>query len=174
MVTEVTATRIVVDDQVYELKQREKKFDELDDSVVVFPTKDTWHEAAVVVGQKVQRRELLAKGITLIYFQANVWIFAGFVMLLGSVWGVGKAAVYKHIPDYFPDQVGVVGGMVGVLGGLGGFVSPIIFGYLLDGTGLWTSCWMFMWVISCICLFWMHNVVVRMMRRETPHAVHHV
>jgi hypothetical protein len=33
---------------------------------------------------------------------------------------------------------------------------------------------MFMWVISCICLFWMHNVVVGMMRRETPHAVSHV
>ena len=57
--------------------------------------------------------------------------------------GIGKAAVYKHIPDYFPDDVGVVGGIVGVLGGLGGFVCPVIFGYLLDATGLWTSCWMF-------------------------------
>ena len=48
----------------------------------------------------------------------------------------------------FPDEVGVVGGMVGVIGGLGGFFCPIIFGYLLETTGLWTSCWMFMWVIS--------------------------
>ena len=100
-------------------------------------------------GKTVKRRELLAKGVTKIYFQANVWIFAFFVVLLGSVWGVGKAAVYKHIPDYFPEEVGVVGGMVGVIGGLGGFVCPIIFGYLLETTGLWTSCWMFMWVISC-------------------------
>ena len=52
------------------------------------------------------------------------------------------------------------------LGGLGGFFGPIIFGYLLDGTGLWTSCWMFMWVISFICLFWMHNVVQSMDRTE--------
>ncbi len=104
----------------------------------------------------------------MIYFQANVWIFAFLVVLLGSVWGVGKAAVYKHIPDYFPDEVGVVGGMVGVIGGLGGFFCPIIFGYLLDTTGLWTSCWMFMWVISCICLFWMHNVIQSMERAEHP------
>ena len=59
----------------------------------------------------------------------------------GSIWGIGMGAVYKYIPDYFPEEVGVVGGMVGVLGGLGGFFCPIIFGYLLEGTGLWTSCW---------------------------------
>ncbi len=174
VVTEVTETRIVVDGQTYMLKQREKDFEALDDSIVVFPTKDTWQEPAVKPGDEVKRRQLLAKGITLIYFQANVWIFAAFVILLGSVWGIGKAAVYKHIPDYFPDQVGVVGGMVGVIGGLGGFVCPILFGYLLDGTGLWTSCWMFMWVISAICLFWMHNVIVHMMRRESPEAVSRV
>ena len=58
--------------------------------------------------------------------------------------------------------------MVGVLGGLGGFVSPIIFGYLLDGTGLWTSSWMFMFFLSAVCLIWMHRVVQRMMHREQP------
>ena len=120
------------------------------------------------VGQVVNRRDLLAKGVTKIYFQANVWIFAFLVVLLGSVWGVGKAAVYKHIPDYFPEEVGVVGGMVGVIGGLGGFFCPIIFGYLLETTGLWTSCWMFMWVISVVCLFWMHNVIQRMEHLEHP------
>ena len=39
------------------------------------------------------------------------------------------------------------GGIVGVLGGLGGFVCPVIFGYLLEATGLWTSCWMFFAVV---------------------------
>jgi len=90
------------------------------------------------------------------------------VILLGSIWGIGKAAVYKHIPEYFPEEVGVVGGMVGVLGGLGGFFSPIIFGYLLDGTGLWTSAWMFMFFLSAACLFWMHAVVQKMMRGKHP------
>jgi len=77
VVTEVTDTRITVDDKVYPLRQSEKEFEDLDDSIVVLPTKDTWQEAVVEVGQEVKRRELLAKGITKIYFQANVWIFAG-------------------------------------------------------------------------------------------------
>jgi len=88
--------------------------------------------------------------------------------MLGSIWGIGKAAVYKLIPDYFPEEVGVVGGMVGVLGGLGGFFCPIIFGYLLEGTGLWTSCWMFMFLLSLACLIWMHLVATRLMREKHP------
>jgi len=173
-VTEVSDSVVVVDGKRYVLEAQDNSFDNLDDKVLVCPTKMTWQEPAVEVGQVVKRRELLAKGVTKIYFQANVWIFAGFVVLLGSVWGVGKAAVYKHIPDYYPDQVGVVGGMVGVIGGLGGFICPIIFGYLLEGTGLWTSCWMFMWVISVICLFWMHNVIQRIEQKERPEEQMHI
>ncbi len=82
--------------------------------------------------------------------------------------GIGKAAVYKHIPDYFPNDVGVVGGIVGVLGGLGGFVCPVIFGYLLQATGLWTSCWMFFAVLVACCLVWMHWVIQQMMHAEAP------
>lgn len=167
-VTEVSGSVIVVDEQRYPLKEDSEVQENFDDAFLIFPAKFTWQEAAVEVGQKVQRRELLAKGVTRIHFQANVWIFAGFVILLGSVWGIGKAAVYKHIPTYFPDQVGVVGGMVGVIGGLGGFFCPIIFAYLLEATGLWTSCWMFMWLISVICLVWMHQVVQNMTREEHP------
>ena len=173
-VTESTNTHVIVDGKRYELKTNTDSFDDLDESVLVFPTKSVWQESVVEVGQQVKRKQLLAKGVTRIYFQANVWIFAGLVILLGSVWGVGKAAVYKHIPDYFPDDVGVVGGMVGVIGGLGGFFCPILFGYLLKGTGLWTSCWMFMWVISVICLFWMHNVIRKLARDEQPETQMHI
>lgn len=170
-VTEVLETAVVVDGKHYPLRVKPTEFENMDDNMLVLPAKDVWQEAIVEVGQQVKQKELLAKGVTRIYFQANVWIFAGFVFLLGSIWGVGKAAVYKHIPDYFPDEVGVVGGMVGVLGGLGGFFCPIIFGYLLKGTGLWTSCWMFMFVLSALCLFWMHKVVQRMMRERHPESV---
>ena len=173
VVTEVTPTLIVVDGQRYRMVENDLSYRDLDERLVIFPKKHVWQESAVEVGQFVQKNELLAKGVTRIYFQANVWIFAGLVILLGAVWGVGKAGVYKYIPDFFPNDVGVVGGMVGVIGGLGGFFCPIIFGYLLDATGLWTSCWMFMWVISCICLFWMHNVVQIATRKETPEAVQH-
>ncbi len=60
---------------------------------------------------------------------------------------LGKAAVYKHIPVYYPKNVGSVGGLVGMIGGLGGFVLPIAFGALNDLTGIWTSCFMLLFVL---------------------------
>jgi NNP family nitrate/nitrite transporter-like MFS transporter len=172
-VTEVAGTYIMVDDQRYQIKVNKRADENLEDTMLVFPTKLNWQEPVVSVGQAVKRNELLARGITRIHFQAHVWVFAGLVIILGTVWGIGKAAVYKHIPNYFPDEVGVVGGMVGVIGGLGGFICPIIFAYLLEWTGLWTSCWMFMWIISVICLVWMHQVIQKMLSEEHPAAIQH-
>lgn len=170
-VTSVTESQITVSSKVYELRAKGPEPDAVDSGILVFPTKEVWQQPVVAVGQEVRRKQLLAEGKTRIFFQANVWIFAVLVILLGSIWGVGKAAVYKHIPDYFPEEVGVVGGMVGVLGGLGGFVCPIIFGYLLEVTGLWTSCWMFMFLVSIVCLVWMHLVIQRRIAREQPELV---
>ena len=168
MVKTVSETEVVVGDRTYPIMKNGHEFDNVDDRLIVFPTRTSWQEATVTQGQMVEKKQLLAKGVTKIYFQANVWIFAVLAVLLGSVWGIGKAAVYKHIPDYFPEEVGVVGGMVGVLGGLGGFFCPIIFGYLLEYTGLWTSCWMFMFFVSAVCLVWMHAVIQKMISREQP------
>ena len=161
-VVEAVSTRsITVGTRSYPLTSKPVSMSEGDDQTLILPTKDAWHEPVVEQGQTIERKALLAKGVTRIYFQANLWIFAVLVIVLGSIWGIGKAAVYKHIPDYFPGEVGVVGGMVGVLGGLGGFVCPIIFGYLLEWTGIWTSCWMFMLLLSLICIAWMHRVIAR-------------
>ena len=168
VVTAVSAEEISVGDKIYPLKLKPQDIGTFDDQLLILPTKQVWQEPAVQVGQTVKKKELLAKGVTRIFFQANVWIFAILIILLGSVWGIGKAAVYKLIPDYFPDEVGVVGGMVGVLGGLGGFVCPIIFGYLLEWTGLWSSCWIFMCGLSLVCLLWLHLTAQKMMREKHP------
>lgn len=141
------------------------------DALLVWPMMHSWQEPIVKVGDVVVRKQLLARGITHIFFQANVWIFTGIVFVLGISMGIGKAAVYRHIPDYFPTEVGVVGGIVGVLGGLGGFVCPIIFGYLLEWTGLWTSCWIFFSVLVVVSLAWMHVVVRSIMAKEAPDAL---
>jgi NNP family nitrate/nitrite transporter-like MFS transporter len=58
--------------------------------------------------------------------------------------------------------------MVGVLGGLGGFVCPIAFGYLLESTGIWTSCWMFMFALSGACLWWLLRTVRLLDARAAP------
>ncbi|MBD0823029.1 MFS transporter [Aestuariibaculum marinum] len=170
-VTEVTDTYIKVNDKTYPVRQRSNALAEENEAFHVFPVKESWQQVRVQVGDQVNKKELLAEGKTHIYFQANVWIFAIIAIIIGSVWGIGKAAVYKHIPDYFPEEVGVVGGMVGVLGGLGGFFCPILFGYLLEGTGLWSSCWILMLVLSSVCLIWMHNVIRKMTNKATPSLV---
>ena len=118
--------------------------------------------------QNVAKKELLARGITKIKFDANMWVYLVLVVLIGISWGIGKAAVYKHIPEYFPNEVGVVGGMVGLLGGLGGFFCPIIFSYLLNCTGLWSSSWIFVLLFSTICLIWMHLTITKMMNKNQP------
>lgn len=168
IVTAVSDSVIIIDNVNYPLHRKGSGLSIMDDDNLIWPKKETWQEPVVYPGEQVSKKQLLAKGVTRIYFQANVWVFAGLVIIIGIVWGIGKAAVYKHIPDYFPDQVGVVGGMVGVLGGLGGFFCPIIFGYLLERTGLWTSCWMFMFFISAICLIWMYKVIQKMIHKKSP------
>jgi len=171
VVTEISADYIKVGKVTYPLIKNENNHVDEDNGNLIFPTKEVWQEPVVKVGDDVKRKALLAKGKTRIFFQANLWIFVILVFLIGSIWGIGKAAVYRLIPDHFPEEVGVVGGMVGVIGGLGGFVCPIIFGYLLEGMGLWTSCWMFMFFLSAICLLWMHHVVKRM--RSEGKSAHH-
>lgn len=166
-VTNVSDQQISIDEQVYNLKSKpDRPLTTSDSKAVVLPTFTSWQEPNVEIGQKVAKKELLARGQTHVYFQANMWVFTFLVFAAGIVMGIGKAAVYKHIPDYFPNDVGVVGGLVGVLGGLGGFVCPILFGYLLKGTGLWTSCWLFLALISIACLIWMHLVILKMARQQ--------
>ncbi|HYF08265.1 MAG TPA: nitrate/nitrite transporter, partial [Acetobacteraceae bacterium] len=94
--------------------------------------------------------------------------FTILTMVLGFFMSLGKAAVYKHIPVYYPGRVGSVGGVVGLIGGLGGFVLPIAFGAMNDLVGVWTSCFMLLFLISAVSLVWMHFAIRRMELREIP------
>ena len=134
----------------------------------LLPVIERWQEPSVEEGQQVVRKQLLAKGVSHITFEANIGVFTLLVFILGIAMGIGKAAVFKHIPVYYPKDVGVVGGLVGVIGGMGGFVCPVIFGYLLEWTGLWTSTWGFFALISTACLFWMHHTIQRMTHARAP------
>ncbi|TAH37535.1 MAG: NarK/NasA family nitrate transporter [Alphaproteobacteria bacterium] len=95
------------------------------------------------------------------------WGFIPFtiiVFILGFFMSLGKAAVYKHIPVYYPNDVGSVAGIVGLIGGLGGFFLPLAFGLMNDWIGVWTSCFMLMFALVAIALLWMHITVVIMER----------
>lgn len=94
--------------------------------------------------------------------------FTVLLFCLGFAMSLGKAAVYKHIPVYYPDHIGSVGGLVGMIGGLGGFLLPIAFGELNDLTGVWTSCFMLLFVLVAGALTWMHLAIRRMERDRAP------
>jgi NNP family nitrate/nitrite transporter-like MFS transporter len=165
VVTEISAAEIKIDGKAQNVNTKEVSEKEVKS---ILPVKKSWQEIVVQQNQEVKKKELLAKGITQIKFEANMWVYLVLVILIGISWGIGKAAVFKHIPEYFPNEVGVVGGMVGLIGGLGGFVGPIIFGYLLNSTGLWTSSWIFIFVISVLCLLWMHRTIIKILRIKSP------
>ncbi|MGE3872075.1 MAG: nitrate/nitrite transporter [Parvibaculaceae bacterium] len=106
------------------------------------------------------------RGTTSFHIEMGLVGFIIAIFVLGFFMALGKAAVYKHIPAYYPDHVGSVGGLVGMIGGLGGFLLPILFGVLLDLTGLWTSCFMALFVLVSGALLWMH-FAIRQMERGT-------
>jgi MFS transporter, NNP family, nitrate/nitrite transporter len=95
--------------------------------------------------------------------------FMTVAFVLGFFMSLGKAAVYKHVPVYYPDRVGAVGGMVGLVGGLGGFVLPIAFGALNELTGVWQSCFWLLFVVVTGALVWMF-FAVRAMERAAQEA----
>lgn len=163
-VTAVSKEKIKIGETEFAVAQK----NENDAGNSIFPTSTSWQQVVVAQNQTVKKKELLAKGITVIKFDANMWVFLLLVILIGISWGIGKAAVYKHIPEYFPTEVGVVGGMVGMIGGLGGFFGPIIFGYLLTATGIWSSSWIFILIFSSICLIWMHYTITKIMNEKQP------
>lgn len=96
-------------------------------------------------------------------------LFTVLIFIVGCGMGIGKAAVYKYIPEYFPKDVGAVGGLVGLLGALGGFFLPPLFAYSLKLTGIPQTTFVILFVLTAVSLFWLHCVVWRMMHEDTPH-----
>jgi len=101
----------------------------------------------------------------------NVYTFTAIMAVLGVAWAFGKASVFKYISDDYPDNIGTISGIVGLAGGLGGFVLPIMFGYLLDLTGIRSSAFMLLYGVVWVSLIWMYFTEVRtrdVIRGESP------
>jgi len=91
----------------------------------------------------------------------NVWLFTSLLFIVGIAWGFGKASVFKYIGDEYPHNIGVISGIVGLIGGLGGFLFPILFGMLVDFTGINSSIFMLLFATTCWSLIWMYTTEVR-------------
>ena len=91
----------------------------------------------------------------------NPWLFTALMFVMGTAWAFGKASVFKYIADEYPHNIGVISGIVGLAGGLGGFLLPILFGALVDLTGVRSSCFMLMYGVVWVSLIWMYFTEVR-------------
>ncbi len=96
----------------------------------------------------------------------NSFLFTVIMFTMGIAFAIGKASVFKYISDDYPKNIGVVSGVVGLAGGMGGFILPIMFGALVDLTGVRSSAFMLMFGIVWVSLMWMYFSEVRPMGAE--------
>jgi NNP family nitrate/nitrite transporter-like MFS transporter len=113
------------------------------------------------------------RGDMTLSFGLNVWTFTTLMFVMGIAWAVGKASVFKYVSDEYTDNIGVVSGLVGLIGGLGGFLLPIMFGALIDVTGVNSTIFMLLWGITGVSLVWMYwtEIVPSRGRRVRSRAV---
>jgi NNP family nitrate/nitrite transporter-like MFS transporter len=93
-------------------------------------------------------------------------MFTIIMFTMGVAFAIGKASVYKNISDDYPKNIGVISGVVGLAGGMGGFLMPIMFGALVDLTGIRSSAFMLMFGVVWISLMWMYFTEVRPLHAE--------
>ncbi|WBY02509.1 NarK/NasA family nitrate transporter [Ramlibacter tataouinensis] len=110
---------------------------------------------------------LTVEGPKTFHIGLNVYAFTALMFVLGIAWAFGKASVFKYISNDFPHNIGAISGIVGLAGGLGGFVLPILFGALLDVTGIRSSAFMLLYGVVWVSLIWMYFTEVR--RTEVLH-----
>jgi NNP family nitrate/nitrite transporter-like MFS transporter len=104
---------------------------------------------------------LTANGTATFHIGLNVYVFTVLMFLLGIAWAFGKASVFKYISEDYPSNIGAISGIVGLAGGLGGFILPILFGLLMDWTGIRSSAFMLMYGVVWVSLIWMYFTEVR-------------
>jgi len=80
--------------------------------------------------------------------------------------GLGNGAVFKLVPEYFPQSVGSVTGLVGAAGGLGGFFPPLVLGVVKEQTGTYLPGFIMLCGFCLLCL-----VVLVTRRRSTSEVV---
>jgi NNP family nitrate/nitrite transporter-like MFS transporter len=91
----------------------------------------------------------------------SVTVFTMLLFALGIAMAIGKASVFKYIGDEYTANIGAVSGAVGLAGGMGGFLLPILFGYLQDFTGVRSTAFMLLYGVVWVSLIWMYWTEVR-------------
>jgi NNP family nitrate/nitrite transporter-like MFS transporter len=87
--------------------------------------------------------------------------FTLLLFVLGVAFACGMASTFKYVGDDFPQNMGIVTGIVGLVGALGGFVLPVLFGAILDWLGINSSCFMLLYGIVWVSLILNYITEVR-------------
>lgn len=66
--------------------------------------------------------------------------------------GLGNGAVFKLVPQHFPNETATVTGLVGAFGGLGGFFPPLELGFVKEATGSYAIGFVLLSLFALICL----------------------
>jgi NNP family nitrate/nitrite transporter-like MFS transporter len=74
-------------------------------------------------------------------------------LTLATFLGLGTGAVFRLVPEWFPDRVGAVTGVVGAAGGLGGFFPPLAMALVKSATGSYALGFVLMAAVAAIALF---------------------
>lgn len=101
-------------------------------------------------------------------FTLAAWSFTLLIVVVGVAMGIGKASVYKYVPEYFPNDVGAVGGLVGAIGGIGGFVLPLAFARAEAFVGRPEAMFYVMSLLAAASVIWLHAVVLSIKAHAQP------
>ena len=88
---------------------------------------------------------------------------------MAAVIGLGNGAVFKLVPEYFPQSIGSVTGLVGAAGGLGGFFPPLVLGFVRQQTGSFLFGFVLLAVFALACFAVL--IRVRVGRPESEQCV---
>ena len=92
---------------------------------------DRWGGVPVLAGVFVLLALITALAGSL---PALPWALAVLVVTI-AVMGFGNGVIFQIVSEWFPREIGLASGLVGAAGGIGGFLVPIGFGLLREGTG---------------------------------------
>jgi NNP family nitrate/nitrite transporter-like MFS transporter len=101
-------------------------------------------------------------------FTLAAWSFTLLIVVVGVSMGIGKASVYKYVPEYFPNDVGAVGGLVGAIGAIGGFVLPLAFARAEAFVGRPEAMFYVMSLLAAASVIWLHAVVLSIKAHAQP------
>lgn len=92
-------------------------------------------------------------------FEPSLLLFTIGCLAIAASGGIGSGIIFKLVPSYFAQQVGMANGVVSMMGGLGGFFPPIMLTSIYTITGSYSVGFMALSQVglaSLILVIWFH------------------